>query len=276
MDGFGVVQRKVMQDTALTPTAKSIYALLASYAGNSGKCFPRVSTILHYIGITKNTYYRHINKLKELGYIVVEQMREDQKFGRSLYTLVDTDRVNSAENTDVKVSKTEDNFNTERCITFRDTDIKTPVSSYPKISEYIYNNNNTKNNTVYYNQSINQIASRKFDKEMIDGLKKQVDYEILKTIIRPDDVVTVDIIINFMLEMSSNSIKMGEYYQSPEAMIPVIKEVDSVTILEFINSLQGMNLRDVKNTYAYFRTCFYNFITGQKLSMLTISNQKAV
>ncbi len=280
MTGFGIIQRKIMQDTVLTPTAKAIYSFLASYAGSDGSCFPKVSTIMHFIGISKGTYYRHITILKERGYISTTQMREKDKFGRVLYVLTSDNIATEKDNIDEKNISID-----EQCTNIEDTHSQDTDYEDTENSHIIYtnnsitNNSNTntsiKNNNFYKNPSINHISEQKINNDTIDGLKKQIDYEILKTIVREDDCSVLDIIINFMAEMICGSVKIGDYYQSPEVMRPIIKEVNSDIILEFIDYLQGKKLKGVKNIYAYMRTCFFNFIMGEKLRIASIENKYA-
>lgn len=82
----GVVFQEVTRNSALPPAAKGLYAYLAAFCGNSDKCYPSVDTILQEMGMSKDTFYKHIKLLVEAGVIEKQQRREkDEKFGSVVY-----------------------------------------------------------------------------------------------------------------------------------------------------------------------------------------------
>ena len=108
MSGFGIVQKSVMQDINLSCTAKALYALLCSYAGADGTCYPKVETLVHYLGVTETTFYKHLTIFKS-GYISTSQTKDKGKFGRTLYTM---NSVSSPKpEVETKISKTENESN---------------------------------------------------------------------------------------------------------------------------------------------------------------------
>jgi len=88
--GFGTIPKLVMLDKRLTAQAKGIYSYFASFAGMGTTAFPRVTTIIRELKLSKNTYYKHFNLLLELGYITVEQGRSNGKYEVCIYRLMDT------------------------------------------------------------------------------------------------------------------------------------------------------------------------------------------
>ncbi|WP_367119223.1 helix-turn-helix domain-containing protein [uncultured Mucilaginibacter sp.] len=67
---FGKVDKRVMQDARLCPTAKAIYAYFTCYADNvTGKCYPSISTIAGDLQISDRTVSRHISELVALRVI---------------------------------------------------------------------------------------------------------------------------------------------------------------------------------------------------------------
>lgn len=77
--GYGLVPRKVMRDKNLSSQAKAVYAYLASFAGNTGKAFPSTDLMANELGISRNTLFKYLKELRELGAITVE--RETTEYG---------------------------------------------------------------------------------------------------------------------------------------------------------------------------------------------------
>ena len=65
--GFGTIPKIVMQDRRLKPTAKAIYAYFCSYAGAGSTAFPSVNKIVYDLNMNKDTYYKHLDVLKDCG-----------------------------------------------------------------------------------------------------------------------------------------------------------------------------------------------------------------
>lgn len=89
-EGYGMIAKKVMRDKDLSPTAKSIYAYICSFAGagKDGKvsAFPGVKIMMSELGIkTDKTYYTHRKYLLEKGYITIEKNRQKGKFENNIY-----------------------------------------------------------------------------------------------------------------------------------------------------------------------------------------------
>ena len=87
--GFGTIPKIVMQDRRLKPTAKAIYAYFCSYAGAGSTAFPSVNKIVYDLNMNKDTYYKHLEILKDCGYVTVTPNRaEGNKFDNNIYTLI--------------------------------------------------------------------------------------------------------------------------------------------------------------------------------------------
>ena len=95
--GYGIIPKLVMQDEYLTIEAKSIYALLCSYAGRGNTAFPSVETQCHYLKISEKRYLKHRKLLLDRGYITIEYTRDIIEYsdgkkaevrGRNIYTIV--------------------------------------------------------------------------------------------------------------------------------------------------------------------------------------------
>lgn len=77
-----------MKDQKIDIKAKAIYALLCTYAGSSRTAFPGVKLILVDLGISKDTYYKHMGQLRKYGYVRVRQENSSGgQFKSNVYTL---------------------------------------------------------------------------------------------------------------------------------------------------------------------------------------------
>ncbi len=85
--GFGTIPKMVVRDRRLSPLAKAIYSYFAAFCGNGSQAFPRRDTVIADLGISKNTYHKHLNMLKELGYVKITQRTQHGKFMYNIYTL---------------------------------------------------------------------------------------------------------------------------------------------------------------------------------------------
>jgi DNA-binding transcriptional ArsR family regulator len=84
--GFGILPREIMR-SSLSITAKTIYAYLASFAGNTRKAFPSVRLICNELGMSENTFYKYLKELKDLGVVEIIKEREQGKFAKNIYKL---------------------------------------------------------------------------------------------------------------------------------------------------------------------------------------------
>lgn len=80
--GYGIVGKAAMRDHNLEYAAKAIYAYLATY-GNTA--FPGRDLICLDLGMSKNTYTKHMRSLITNGYITITQEKSGGKFGHNVY-----------------------------------------------------------------------------------------------------------------------------------------------------------------------------------------------
>ena len=85
--GYGVVYQDVTRNNNISVATKGLYAYLASFCGNSSECYPSIDTITKELGITKDTFYKHINVLVAVGVVEKKQEIHNGRFGRTIYKL---------------------------------------------------------------------------------------------------------------------------------------------------------------------------------------------
>jgi len=89
-DGFGIVPKFAMCDPDLHIFSKAIYAFLCSMVGNGTSAFPGRETMRSRLGISKDSYYKYMDILKDKKYISVEQTeRKKGQFPHNTYYLED-------------------------------------------------------------------------------------------------------------------------------------------------------------------------------------------
>ena len=76
-------------DPSLTGTAKLIYTVLAAHAGNKEYCFPSYKTICKEAGISKDSFYKHLQILVDAGYVSKDRYLpgSDGRYKSITYTL---------------------------------------------------------------------------------------------------------------------------------------------------------------------------------------------
>ncbi len=105
--GFGYVYQNVMRDKKLTVEAKSIYAYLASFAGNNESCFPGVDLMIIELGISKTRFYKHMQLLLDNGIILKQQEKQGNKFSKNTYTINSFPSFNDTQNEDTQNKDTQ-------------------------------------------------------------------------------------------------------------------------------------------------------------------------
>ena len=106
--------------------------------------------------------------------------------------------------------------------------------------------------------------------EIREKIKEQIEYEYFEDNF-PDDILGIDAIVNCMVYVLSNrSTKINGVLQSRGALEPYIEQVDSCTILEFIEHMRKKDLRGIKNISAYWRSAFINYIRESELLKLSV------
>lgn len=165
-NGYGFIAKKVMKDKRLDIYSKAIYSYICSYTGKGSDAFPSQKLICADLGISKDTLYKYLKQLKELGYITTKQENGNKgKFTNTIYT------VNL-----VPCMVSSDTVTTE-------TDTAVYGEQYP-------NNNSISNN----NSNINNNNTKKVCVENSEITDKQAEYrnkvESKKLIIK--DLITLN------------------------------------------------------------------------------------
>lgn len=85
---YGIVLKRIMRDPSISVESKGIYAYLASFANiKDGKCYPSVSLICKELNMGENRFHRHLEQLKDKGYVVVSRNRKGTRFDSNIYKL---------------------------------------------------------------------------------------------------------------------------------------------------------------------------------------------
>ena len=193
--GYGIIPKIVMIDSRLDIKAKAIYAYLCVFSGSGQNSYPKISNILHHLGIAKNTYYKHFNSLMELDYIKVEQRRINGKLSSNDYFLVSNPNLNkktpSSNNQGTEKKQCLPTFspclkNQSPCLKNQDTRETQCLSGFsPCLKNQDTRNQDTRNqdtrnqdtninsfniNSFNINQSIHQQST---EQELMDGIDKK-------------------------------------------------------------------------------------------------------
>lgn len=85
---YGIVPQFAMTDSKLNIKAKSIYAYLCAYAGNTNTAYPTEKAICYHLKMSENTYRKYFRELVTTGYVMVIRHRDGGKFSQSEYVLI--------------------------------------------------------------------------------------------------------------------------------------------------------------------------------------------
>ncbi len=164
--GYGVIPRMVMMDPRLDIKAKGIYAYYVTYAGAGHSTRLKRGLILRHLGISHNTYYKHLNALIDLNYITTEQRKSDGRFSSTTFILNTHPDVEKAPRRaeaeceppctnfqDTQDIVENDNNIEEKhklpCTSFSDTEKKPPCTSFSDTQNQDTNNIDIKNNSRF-------------------------------------------------------------------------------------------------------------------------------
>ncbi len=179
--GYGIIPKMVMQDKRLTIQAKAIYGYFCSYAGAGKTAFPKRSKIMYDLNISKDSYYKHFNLLKECRYIEVTQEKDkDGFFDRNIYTLIES----------IPCPKIPDTVPCPDlpCPVLPDTDKQDVI----KITD-------SKINSSYNYQSVSQTDGQAVE-SVLSLIRENVSYHDLQTA-HKDDMELVDEFIAIILDV---------------------------------------------------------------------------
>lgn len=133
-----MVYQDVTRDSSLPLAAKGLYAYLAAFCGTDDECYPSVDTILRETGVSKETFYKHINVLVKMGVVKKQQINKDGRFGKTVYKLTHKVVVSDLPCTIFP--------NTVKPIPKKPTTRK-PTTGNPTTNNNSINNNNINNNS---------------------------------------------------------------------------------------------------------------------------------
>lgn len=178
--GYGIIPKMVMQDKRLTIQAKAIYGYFCSYAGSGKTAFPKRSKILSDLKISKDSYYKHFNLLKDYGYIEVTQEKDkDGYFDRNIYTLIES----------VPCPKNQDSA---PC-----PNLPCPVLPYTDKQDII-KVTDSKINSIYNYQSVSQTDGQPYA-ELLSLIRRNVSYNDLQ-VTHEEDMPLINEFISVILD----------------------------------------------------------------------------
>ena len=176
-NGYGLVGKVVMKDRRIKAGSKALYAYLCTHArfqdGSYDSAYPSRAVICEDLGITKDTYYRYLNPLVELGYISVKKHFSDRhvfQHNTFIIEIVPCPKNKDIENkeTEVPCPKKHDmeeiTVNTP-CHKKKDTekqrldnrDIENPDTENVDTNNNKIKNNNYINNTTTYKHRVSEL-----------------------------------------------------------------------------------------------------------------------
>ena len=284
--GFGIVPKLVMQDKRLTIQAKAIYAYFCSYAGNGTTAFPSRNKILFDLSISKDTYYRHFNLLKQYGYIKCEQQHQGGRLSRNIYTLMQMVPVvevsashkpapvfSPALKDEPKQTTPDQRVAADQCPDISDA-VQCPTSQCtekqcPKIQD-TNNNNSIQYKQYYYNQSGQSMSmtdqtdrTETITVDTVDNyvnlIKENIEYDFLKAhrIVDGGMLDEVVFVILDTLFTESRTIRINGQEKHREVVKSVLLKLDSLDITEVLDKYKSLAYR-ISNAQGYLLSMLYN------------------
>lgn len=132
-----MIYQDITRDSKITMATKGLYAYLSSFCGVSDEYYPGVETITKELGITKDTFYKHVNVLVAAGIVEKKQEVVNGRFGKTFYKLkhkVEIIGLSEKEKSSFPCSKNED-------------------TDKPETAHKETNNNNINNNSINNNNN---------------------------------------------------------------------------------------------------------------------------
>ena len=72
---FGMVTTEIIRDPTLSVTAKTVYALLSTYANKKSQCYPTIKTLSERLNVHRKTVERAINEFMALNNLSLKEVR---------------------------------------------------------------------------------------------------------------------------------------------------------------------------------------------------------
>lgn len=247
-----------MLDRRLTIEAKAIYSYFCSYAGAGSTAFPSRDKICDDLGISTKRYYRHLNLLKELGYIKVEQIKKDNnKFSHNIYTLVENPEPEE-EKPDEDDTKSpcsqNDHTGKKPCGSFAHTQIGNTQNDHTNNNRYIYNNNNI----LYNQQSVSQGEEGSTDKSVEEEFEIITENSETYLYKEQERKLLEDAILKLL---KLKELKVKEKTYNKEAIRYYLYKLD-ITVCDYaINKYrQAAKEQNIKKPAMYFMVTLFNSI----------------
>lgn len=275
--GYGVLPKMIMLDKQITIEAKAIYAYFCSYAGNGTTAFPSTSKIQKDLGVGKNRYYKHFNMLKELGYIKVDQIRNTTGvFKHNIYTLVtNPEPILEEENNKIDMDKKDENNKEKPSIQNEDT-VTNPTKSASKprvqnrdtvkrdtVNEDTNSNKSFNNNTLLYNQSVNQRQTDEMENKFKNILKNaEINQKNF-----PESFLPIRKALE-ILYFSDEEIKINNINTTKNQRQNDLEFLDSFHVeMAFKNYDEQLEKQIIKNKLLYLAICIYTAMFDADLSV---------
>lgn len=87
VNGFGMVASIVMRDKAISTPAKALYSYLMTYSGRTGEAWPSTSRILEEMNLSKPSFYKYRDELRQHGFIDWTTFGRKAGGRRTVYTI---------------------------------------------------------------------------------------------------------------------------------------------------------------------------------------------
>lgn len=285
--GYGILPKMVMLDRKLTIESKAIYSYFCSYAGAGNQAFPGTKKIQEDLCIGKDRYYKHFNLLKDLGYIKVEQVRNNKGlFKHNLYTLV-TNPAPLKENkcpVDKSYEKN-NNVNENPSTQNQDSDENgLNQTSYPSPQNQDTDNQDTENkdtiiNTLYKNN--NSLYNQSFTLQKKEGMKEREkelnnNKKDLEIILQQAEIKEHFLKDNY--KSVKRAIEILYYRTKPleinDMKIPIEQIREDLKELNSFHVEMGLRIFDeqsanqiIRNKISYLAVCIYNAIFDMELKI---------
>lgn len=275
---FIMVNYDVIMSGLLTAYEIAVYVTLCAYASNTDRsCFPSYSTLARRAGCCRSTAIRAIARLEELGFI--EKQNQSSKAGDStsnLYTIktavtVQKEKPSSEPDSPEqsgRVEKSVDNLlitseetsDSEGVVCDTDhggvSDTLPPVYDihHPGVPDTpeLYRDNYK--DLYNYPHSIYPRVGARSDAER-EELKEAIEYDYFEQEL-PDRLAFVDLLVEVILSL--------RHEDKPENR-RLLAELDSLSVMEFMDDIKGKDLSEVRNTFAWTRTVFMEFLRRRDL-----------
>ena len=256
--GFGTIPKTLTRDPRLPIGAKGLYAYFCSFAGAGNTAFPCRDTILKDLKINKETYYKHLNLLKELDYIRCEQKNERACFRHNVFTIVACpDPVNCSTDPCTEKPDTAQGRGFLPCTEKPDTGSPCAEKPDTACTEKPDTNNNRDNINKNKNQSIYHISKIEKMEKYKRVIKENIDYDTLVNGQQEDLAKSIfEVIIETLCSEAEHFKIKGVLVEAPIVKRRMLM-LNYFDIAYILNTLGGTT-EPIRNPKRYLRSVLYN------------------